>query len=122
MVDALGLPVAFEITEGQRHDNQAAPTLIARTMPTCLLGDKGYDSNAIRSQLDTIGCAVVIPSTASRIPALPYDKELYKARSEVECTFNLLKQARRFATRYEKTLRNYAAVVTLGCVMLWLRL
>ena len=22
--------------------------------------------------------------------------------------------------RYEKTLRNYAAVVTLGCVMLWL--
>ena len=122
MVDALGLPVAFEITEGQRHDNQAAPVLIARTGPTCLLGDKGYDSNAIRLQLATLGCAVVIPSTASRIPALPYDKELYKARSEVECTFNLLKQARRFATRYEKTLRNYAAVVTLGCVMLWLRL
>ena len=35
----------------------------------------------------------MIPSTASRIPALPYDKELYKARSEVECTFNLLKGA-----------------------------
>ena len=121
MVDALGLPVAFEITEGQRHDNQAAPTLIARTVPTCLLGDKGYDSNAIRSQLDTIGCAVVIPSTASRIPALPYDKELYKARSEVECTFNLLKQAGALCDpRYEKTLRNDAAVVTLGCVMLWL--
>jgi transposase len=32
-----------------------------------------------------------------------------------------LKQARRFATRYEKTLRNYTAVVALGCALLWLR-
>jgi transposase len=52
---------------------------------------------------------------------LPFDKELYKARSEIECTFNLLKHARRFATRYEKTLRNYAAVVAIGCALLWLR-
>ena len=28
---------------------------------------------------------------------------------------------RRFATRYEKTLRNYTAVVALGCALLWLR-
>lgn len=122
IVDALGLPTAYEISEGQRHDNQRAPSLIARTAPRCLLGDKGYDSNAIRTQLSEMGCAAVIPSTASRIPALPYDKDLYKARSEVECTFNLLKQARRFATRYEKTLRNYAAVVVIGCAWLWLRI
>jgi transposase len=53
---------------------------------------------------------------------LPHDKDLYEARSEVECTFGLLKQARRFATRYEKTLRNYAAVVAIGCALLWLRI
>ena len=41
---------------------------------------------------------------------------------EVECTFSLLKQARWFATRYEKTLRNYAAVVAIGCTLLWLRI
>jgi transposase len=52
------------------------------------------------------GCRAVIPSNGSRAQKLPYDKELYKARSEIECTFNLLQQARRFATRYEKTLRN----------------
>ena len=62
----------------------------------------------------------VIPSNASRAQRLPYDKDLYKARSDIECTFNLLKQARRFATRYEKTLRNYAAVVAIGCALLWL--
>lgn len=43
-------------------------------------------------------------------------------RSEIESTFNLLEHARRFATRYEKTLRNYAAVVAVGRAMLWLRI
>jgi transposase len=45
-----------------------------------------------------------------------------QARSEIECSFNQLKQARRFATRYEKTLRNYSAVVAIGCALLWLRI
>jgi transposase len=48
--------------------------------------------------------------------------ELYKARSTIECTFTLIKRARRFATRYDKTLRNYQAVLALGCALLWLRI
>jgi transposase len=122
IVDALGLPLAFEITEGQRHDNQRAQTLVVRAKSTCLLGDKAYDSDAFRAALAAQSCNAVIPSSGSRAQKLPYDKEQYKARSEVECTFSLLKQARRFATRYEKTLRNYAAVVALGCALLWLRI
>ena len=86
------------------------------------LADKAYDSDAFRAALEQRDCLPVIPSNASRAGKIPHDKELYKARSEIECTFNLLKQARRFATRYEKTLRNYAAVVALGCAMLWLRI
>jgi len=116
------LPLTFEITEGQRHDNQPAQDLVARARSRCLIGDKAYDSNALRAALDEQRCLAVIPSNGSRAQKLPYDEELYKARSEVECTFNLLKQARRFATRYEKTLRNYAAVVAIGCALLWLRI
>ena len=59
---------------------------------------------------------------AGRSKRRPYDKEPYEARSEIECTFNLLEQARRFATCYEKTLRNYASVVAIGCALLWLRI
>ena len=122
MVDALGLPLTFEITEGQRHDSRPAKTLIDRASSRCVLADKAYDSGELRAALTELGCVAVIPSNASRAQRLPYDKDLYKARSEIECTFNLLKQARRFATRYEKTLRNYAAVVAIGCALLWLRL
>lgn len=121
VVDALGLPLAFEITEGQRHDTRPAGELFQRAESSCLLADKAYDSDAFRAALALRDCLPVIPCNASRARKIPHDKELYKARAEIECTFNLLKQARRFATRYEKTLRNYAAVVALGCALLWLR-
>jgi transposase len=100
VVDALGLPLAFKITEGHRHDS----------------------SYAFRAFLDEMNCQPVIPSSSSWIDPPAHDKDLYKARAEVECTFSLLKQARRFATRYEKTVRNYAAVVAIGCALLWLRI
>lgn len=96
--------------------------MIEETRPRCLLGDKAYSSHEFRAFLGERRCAAVIPSSASWSSPPDYDRELYKARSEVECTFNLLKQARRFATRYEKTLRNYSSVVALGCAILWLRI
>lgn len=122
VVDALGLPLTFEVTEGQQHDIRPAQALVGRALSSCLLADKAYDSDEFRSTLASRGCSAVIPSKASRAQRIPFDKELYKARSTIECTFNLLKQARRFATRYEKTLRNYQAVVALGCALLWLRI
>jgi transposase len=122
VVDALGLPLAFEITEGQRHDSKPAKELVLTAGSSCLLADKAYDSEELRHALAARGCSVVIPSNASRSRKLPYDRNLYKARSEIECTFGLLKQARRFATRYEKTLRNDTAVVAIGCALLWLRI
>jgi len=38
----------------------------------------------------------------------------------VECCFSKLKQFRRVATRFEKTARNYQAVVTLSAIVLWI--
>ena len=50
-----------------------------------------------------------------------YDKALYQKRNLIERFFNKLNQFRRVATRYEKTARNYLAVVTLAATILWLR-
>jgi transposase len=122
VVDALGLPVAFQVTGGQQHDSRSALALIAKVEPSCLLGDKAYDADAIRDDLKARDAMAVIPPKVNRKAPAPFDKDLYKARVLVECTINLLKQARRFATRYEKTLRNYAAVVAIGCALLWLRI
>ena len=51
----------------------------------------------------------------------PLDKYLYAQRHLVECCFSKLKQFRRVATRFEKTARNYRAVVTLAAIVLWMR-
>lgn len=122
MIDALGLPVDIDITVGERYDSVPAAELLERCKPKCLLADKAYDSNALREHLAKLGSDVCIPSHPRRIVPHDYDRDLYKARTEIERTFNLLKQARRFATRYEKTLRNYTAMVLLSCILCWLRI
>ena len=122
VVDALGMPIEFEITVGQQHDSQSAPALITKVAPKILLGDKAYDVDAIRLDLTARNAVAVIPPKANRKAPAAFDRDLYKARSAVECTLNLLKQARRFATRYEKTIRNYSAVVAIGCALLWLQI
>ena len=61
---------------------------------------------------------------AARFPRAlkyPLDKHLYAQRHLVECCFSKLKQFRRVATRFEKTARNYRAVVTLAAIVLWMR-
>ena len=60
VVDALGLPLAFELTEGQRHDIVPASGLVERTRPRCLLADKAYSSHDFRAVLDTMACQPVI--------------------------------------------------------------
>jgi len=84
IADALGLPLAFEITEGQRHDIVPAKELVARVLSRCLLADKAYDARDFRVSLEAQGCEQVIPSNRSRSERRPYDKEKYKARSEIE--------------------------------------
>jgi len=51
-------------------------TVFKRIEPGCLIADKAYDSNALRAQLEEMGAEALIPSNASRIPALPHDRDV----------------------------------------------
>jgi transposase len=61
------------------------------------------------------------PSNRSRSQAIPYDKDLYKERNLVEWFINKIKHYRRVATRYEKTVVSFAAVLFLAAAMIWLK-
>jgi len=50
----------------------------------------------------------------------PFDRQLYRLRNQVERLINRMKQFRRIATRYEKRAVNYAAMVTVAAIYLWL--
>lgn len=50
LVDALGLPIALKLTEGQAHDGRSADDMLDGLGKGCiLLADRAYDSDAMRS-------------------------------------------------------------------------
>jgi transposase len=120
-VRGLGCPVRLILTAGHKGDAPQAAALLGEDRPGAVLADAAYDADHFRTTLARIGALAVIPNNPSRAQKYPLDRHLYKERHLVECCFSKLKQFRRVATRYEKTARNYFAVVTLAATVLWLR-
>lgn len=120
-VDGLGNPVRYILTAGQVHDILQAEDLISGLPFEKVLADKGYDSNCFRSAIAQAGGKAVIPSSRSRSQSIPYDKHTYGERNLVERFFNKIKHFRRIATRYEKTVVSFAAMLFLVGAMIWLR-
>jgi transposase len=108
------------LTPGERHELVAAPELLDYASGDAVVGDTGYDSNEFRAELKARGIKAVISSKPERRRALPKDRELYKLRYLIEVFFHSVKRFRAIATRFEKTARNYLALVHVACVWLWL--
>jgi transposase len=62
----------------------------------------------------------VINSNPMRRRKRPLVRALFHQRYRVEIFFHNLKRFRAIATRYEKTARNYLALVQVACAWLWL--
>jgi transposase len=120
IVDALGYPVDFDLTGGQKADCTQAESLIEDKEFENLLGDKGFDTDKIVEKVEAKGANVVIPSKSNRKVLREYDKEIYKERNKVERFFNRIKQFRRIATRYEKTGVSYMAMLFIASVYIWI--
>lgn len=120
LVDAEGRPVGLRLTGGQIHDACEAEALI-ETIPegATLLGDKGYDSNAIREQAAARNVWANIPNRSNRKQRFGFSPWLYRQRNLVERFFNRIKQFRGIATRYDRCPENYLAAVKLVCTRIW---
>jgi len=102
-----------------------------RTRPDRVRGDKAYSSRATRSQLRRRGIIAVIPEPSDQIahrkrrgsqggrpPA--FDAEDYKGRNVIERGFNVVKQWRGLATRYDKLAIVYRGAAVLRAITIWL--
>ena len=89
--------------------------------PKVMLGDRGYDADAIRADLAGRGATSIIPTKKNRRIQVEVDRAIYALRNRIERCFNRLKNARRFATRYEKLAETFAGIVNLVSIRLWLR-
>jgi transposase len=121
--NAEGLPIGVVITPGQAHDVTAFPALMPEIDcdPQQMLGDKGYDSEAVRREIAQRGGKAEIPSTATRKIQYAVDKALYALRNHIERFFNRAKNSRRLATRYDKLIESFAAFALLTCIHIWIK-
>lgn len=113
LVDALGNLARFILLPGQRHDSVGVEPLLDGFALGALIGDKAFDSDWLRLQLNERGALAVIPPNASRAKKIPYDEEMYKWRHLIENFFQKIKEFRRIATRYDKTDTSFRAAIHL---------
>ena len=89
--------------------------------PKALLADKGYDGDRFRESLLIRGILPIIPPRSNRkVPEHP-DYRRYRDRNRVERMFGKLKQQRRIATRYDKTVLSFESFLNLAAARLWLK-
>ena len=120
VVDPKARPIYVALTPGHRHEMVAAEDLLAHARGRALIGDTGYDSNKFRAAIRAKGMRAVIHCKPERKKKPRLDRKLYASRYLVELFFHKLKRFRAIATRYDKTARNYLAIVQVACTFLWL--
>ena len=121
-VDAHGMPVRVLVTAGTVADCTQGCALIDGIFAEWLMGDKGYDSNAIIAKAQEQNMQLVIPPKKNRRVQREYDKYLYRLRHLVENAFLHLKRWRGIATRYAKNTSSFLAAVQIRCIALWANL
>ena len=114
--------MAFLITGGQVADCTAGALLLQQMPEVAILhGDKGYDSNAIRRQVEAKGALPNIPPKVNRRWKNCFSPYLYRNRNAIERMFGRLKDFRRIATRYDRMAKNFLAAICLAAtVSYWL--
>ena len=112
-----------EIRPGQTSDYLGFDMVMADNLPTpsVLLADCGYGADSIRNAMDKRDVLPVIPMRKTRKKHVAADRSLYRLRNLVERCFNKLKNARRVATRYDKTAESLLGFIDITSIRLWLR-
>ena len=123
--DGQGIPLDVQLSGANRNDSQLALPLVdaipplqgergrPRCRPDCVIGDRGYDAEAIRRGLRArrIGHWLAKRNTE-------HGSGLGRWRWVIERTFAWLNQFRRLRVRYEKRADIHEAFLSLGCALI----
>jgi transposase len=129
LTDAFGLPIAVDTTSASPHE----VTLVDMTLDACfldnvpekLIGDRAYDSDKLDKRLARErGVELIAPHKINRVKPATQDGRVlrrHRKRWKVERLFAWLQNFRRLVVRYEYHLKNFLAMVQLGCIVILLR-
>jgi transposase len=121
LVDALGNPLKFILTPGQRSDHTQGDAITQGVSDTIVLGDKGYSSDQFVLNLTAKCCIPAIPSKNNSKNPREHDKHLYQERYLIECFFGKIKHFRKIFSRFDKLARTYLSFVHFVGTLIWFR-
>jgi transposase len=120
-VDALGNPLRFTLTAGQRHDITQAKALLAGLDSDFVIADRGYDADDFITFIIDQGSTPVIPPRKRRKEPRAYDTWLYRERALVECFINKIKHFRHVFARFDKLATRFLGFLHFVGALIWLR-
>ena len=124
ITDGAGLPLAVTVASANPSElTLVEDTLKARflhRLPTRLIGDRGYDSDALDARLAKRGIEFIAPHRSTRKNKTQDGRQLrrYCRRWKIERLFAWLHNFRRLVTRYERHVENFLAFVQLACIVI----
>lgn len=121
LVDALGNPLRFRLTGGQRHDITQAVDLVKGLDFDYIIADRGYAAQDFVELMTQNGAEAVIPPHPRATVQRDYDAWVYRERHLVECFINKIKHFRRLFSRFEKLDTSHLGFLNFVGVLIWLR-
>ena len=125
-----GIPIGVVVTAGQINEPtvflelmKAVPFSLDRTAnrPDAVAGDKAYVAGYIFQWLEKKEIQNVIPNRKNENKNPEFCKETYRHRNVVERLIGKLKQLRRLATRFEKTIESFLGMIYLAFLRITLK-
>lgn len=120
LTDGNGTPLSLTVTGGQRNEATQFDALMRGCLvntfrrtkrPKALAADKAYSSKKIRGAIRKMKITPVIPTRTNEATDPDFNSELYRQRNVIERAIGWIKNFRRIATRYEKKIENYVAMI-----------
>ena len=124
-MDSFGRLLKLVLSPGQSSDHRYASELAGQAVAyhaQTIMGDRGYDSDTLRGQIEDAGLESIIPFRKCRKVHPAIDCERYKERNIVERFIGKLKENRRVATRYDKKASHFAGFLILAAMKAWLKI
>jgi transposase len=122
LVDRRGRPLCYLLTPGQAADCRYAQALLEGVSFAWLIGDRAYDTDALRGWCAEHGVEAVIPSKRNRKAPIPHDRVRYRTRHRIENLFGRAKDYTRIILRKDKTSRSYAGFISLAFALINIQL
>jgi len=106
---------------GQTYEVEASAPLLETLRRILLVGDKGFDSDALRRQMLAQGCLASVPPRSGRRAPAWFHRGLYRQRHKIENFFQRIKIYKRVSTRYEKLALTFLNFILVAAVFDWLK-